>query len=222
MVKDDAAQIKDQKADKKGGTAPKKGWLGKPWLLAVLIVAVCGVFAGGFFVVRTMIGKKGAETTVGKKDLVDELVEEAKNPHAAEKAQQEKAKQEGDGEENGQGDKSEKTGEKAGEEAAQDPLSLFFRPAIPVKTNLKGSSLKVTAKVWIEAENEESLKLLHRSEPYIMNALVLLFSGKTREDVSTAEGIEQVTREIKIRVEQLAAGAKVKAVGFEYLTTGSY
>jgi flagellar protein FliL len=204
-----AAQQQEKEKTKGAEESPPKKPRKKIVLVAACVIALGVLGGGGYFGYKTFL--KGGKPAKAGDAVVEGVKAEAHNPEEAAKAEAAKAKEPGKGE-GGHG------GGKEGEKPAEEPSLIFSLPNA-VMTNLKGTTRRVIAQVWVEAVDAEGLATFKKSEPYIMDALVMVLSGKALEDVTTQEGKEMLQKEIKLRLEKMFEKNIVKRVGFTSIST---
>jgi flagellar basal body-associated protein FliL len=214
--------------------AKKKG---KLLFIIIGVVALVGAAAGGAFAAKMMMSKQPAapkEVGTPEDPGVTAAKEEVKGGHgetaaketpkeAAKGAHGEAAASGGHGEaakeapaKGGHGGGEEGKGEgKEGKGKPEDDGPPVYKLSKPIMTNLKGSPQKVYASIWIEATSKENVEVIRKSEYLIMDKLVFVFSGKSKEDLTSQEGLELLQKEIKVRLDDLLGAGKIKRVGFD-------
>ena len=203
-----AAQQAQEKEKAKGAEeAPPKKPRKKILLIAACVILAGVLGCGGYFAYKTFF--KGGKSGKPGDAAIEGVKAEAHNPEAAAKGK-ETAKEGGHG--------GGKEGGKEGEKGSEPP-SLIYSLSTPVMTNLKGSTRRVVAQVWVEAIDADALATIKRGEPYVLDALVMVLSGKAVEDVTTQEGKEMLQKEIKLRLAKVFEKDIVKRVGFTSIST---
>jgi flagellar protein FliL len=89
-------------------------------------------------------------------------------------------------------------------------------PLEPFLVNLADRDMRRYLKVKIElqADQEKTVKDLEKSLPRMRDALILLLSSKTYEDIATMEGKRQLKLDIAAKLAPLPGGANIKDVYF--------
>jgi len=198
------AQQQEKEKAKGAEESPPRKPRKKILLVAACVIALGVLGGGGYFGYKTFL--KGGKPGKAGDAVVEGVKAEAHNPEAAAKAKEPGKESGGHG------------GAKEGEKPAEEPSLIFSLPNA-VMTNLKGTTRRVIAQVWVEAVDAEGLATFKKSEPYIMDALVMVLSGKALEDVTTQEGKEMLQKEIKLRLEKMFEKNIVKRVGFTSIST---
>ena len=196
------AQEKEKEKAKGAEEAPPKKPRKKIVLIAACVILAGVLGGGGYFAYKTFF-KGGKSGKPG--DVIGDVKKEAENPEAVAKGKE-------PGKEGGHG------GGKEGEKGSEAP-SLIYSLSTPVMTNLKGSTRRVVAQVSVEAIDADALATIKRGEPYILDALVMVLSGKAVEDVTTQEGKEMLQKEIKLRLAKVFEKDIVKRVLFTSIST---
>jgi flagellar FliL protein len=196
------AQEKEKEKAKGAEEAPPKKPRKKILLIAACVILAGVLGGGGYFAYKTFF-KGGKSGKPG--DVIGDVKKEAENPEAVAKGKE-------SGKEGGHG------GGKEGEKGSEAP-SLIYSLSTPVMTNLKGSTRRVVAQVSVEAIDADALATIKRGEPYILDALVMVLSGKAVEDVTTQEGKEMLQKEIKLRLAKVFEKDIVKRVLFTSIST---
>ena len=197
------AQEKEKEKAKGAEEAPPKKPRKKIVLIAACVILAGVLGGGGYFGYKTFF--KGGKSGKPGDAAIEGVKAEAHNPEAVAKGK-ESAKEGGHG------------GGKEGEKGSEAP-SLIYSLSTPVMTNLKGSTRRVVAQVSVEAIDADALATIKRGEPYILDALVMVLSGKAVEDVTTQEGKEMLQKEIKLRLAKVFEKDIVKRVLFTSIST---
>jgi len=175
----------------------KKSSFLKYVILVVLLLLLGG---GGYFAYLKFFAAKppAAEATAEGQPAAEEKKAEEQHPKAEEK------KAEG-----GHGEAKGGHGEGKGKEA---PSNLVALPAFVV--NLADPNARRYLKIVLNVEVTGNPELLEANQAKIRDALLMLLSTKTSQDLSTLEGKILLRKEIVDRLNQAIGQAKVARVYF--------
>jgi flagellar FliL protein len=101
-----------------------------------------------------------------------------------------------------------------------DPVAVKTEDAVkdmdPFIVNLLGDRGKryLKAKLDLEVENEDVKNELKKRTPQLRDAILLLLTSKTFEEISKPEGKIQLRNELIARINQLLRGGTVRALYF--------
>jgi len=174
----------------------------------ILVVLLLGLGGGGYFAYITFFAKKPAATAPaaeGAAPAEGEAKAEAKAEAKHEAKPEEKKTEGGHGEA-----KSEAKGGHGGKDKA--PSNNVPLPAFVV--NLADSNARRYLKVVLEVEMTGNPELLEANQAKIRDALLMLLSSKTSQDVASLEGKILLRKEIVDRLNQAIGQPKVSRVYF--------
>lgn len=188
----DAKQVEPEEEKKKSGIL-------KYIILLVLLLALGG---GGYFAYLKFLAKPPAEAPAEAK------TEEAQ-PKAEEKpaSPKEEAKAEAGG--HGEAAKSEGHGEKGKDKAPSNNVSLP-----PFVVNLADPNARRYLKLVIDVEMTGEPELLEANKAKVRDALLLLLSSKTSQDLLSMDGKILLRKEIVDRMNQALGKARVARIYF--------
>jgi flagellar protein FliL len=89
-------------------------------------------------------------------------------------------------------------------------------PLEPFLVNLadRDSRRYLKVKIELEVDQDKAVKELEKSLPRIRDALILLLSSKTYEEIATMEGKRQLKLDVVAKLAPLPGGSKLKDVYF--------
>ncbi|WP_428563332.1 MAG: flagellar basal body-associated FliL family protein [Solidesulfovibrio sp. DCME] len=180
------------------GKKKKKGGFLKYVILVVLLLVLGG---GGYFAYLKFFAAKppAAEATAeGQPAPAEE--KKAEDSHAAQKAEEKKA----------EGGHGEAKGGHGGKDKA--PSNNVALPAFVV--NLADPNARRYLKIVLDVEMTGNPELLEANQAKIRDALLMLLSSKTSQELSTLEGKILLRKEIVDRLNQAIGQAKVARVYF--------
>ncbi|MHC1791097.1 flagellar basal body-associated FliL family protein [Solidesulfovibrio sp.] len=178
----------------------KKSGLIKYIILVVLLLALGG---GGYFAYLTFFAKPPAAAPAADGTAP---AEGAAPAEAKQEAKPEEKKAEG-----GHGEaKSDAKGGHGGKDKA--PSNNVALP--PFVVNLADQNARRYLKVVLEVEMTGSPELLEANQAKIRDALLMLLSSKTSQDISTLEGKILLRKEIVDRLNQAIGQPKVSRIYF--------
>lgn len=170
----------------------------------ILVVLLLGLGGGGYFAYITFFAKKPAATAPAVEGAAP--AEGEAKPEAKHEAKPEEKKAEG-----GHGEaKSEAKGGHGGKDKA--PSNNVPLPAFVV--NLADGNARRYLKVVLEVEMTGNPELLEANQAKIRDALLMLLSSKTSQDVASLEGKILLRKEIVDRLNQAIGQPKVSRVYF--------
>lgn len=191
----DAKQAEPEEGKKKSGIV-------KYLILVVLLLALAG---GGYFAYLKFLAKPpAAETPAEAKTEEAKAAAEAK-PEPPKEEPKPKAEAGGHGE----AAKSEGHGEKGKDKAPSNNVSLP-----PFVVNLADPNARRYLKLVIDVEMTGEPELLETNKAKIRDALLLLLSSKTSQDLLTMEGKILLRKEIVDRMNQALGKARVARIYF--------
>ncbi|MFU2210309.1 flagellar basal body-associated protein FliL [Solidesulfovibrio sp. C21] len=173
----------------------KKSSFLKYIILVVLLLVLAG---GGFFAYQYFFAHKPPVTAEQTKEQAQAEEKKAEEPQAT--AEEKKA-------EGGHGEA--KKGGHGGKEA---PSNLIALPSFVV--NLADPNARRYLKIVLSVEMTGNPELLEANQAKIRDALLMLLSTKTSQDLSTLEGKILLRKEIVDRLNQAIGQAKVARVYF--------
>ena len=170
----------------------------------ILVVLLLGLGGGGYFAYITFFAKKPAVTAPAAEGAPP--AEAEAKPEAKHEAKPEEKKAEG-----GHGEaKSEAKGGHGGKDKA--PSNNVSLPAFVV--NLADPNARRYLKVVLDVEMTGNPELLEANQAKIRDALLMLLSSKTSQDVASLEGKILLRKEIVDRINQAIGQPKVSRVYF--------
>lgn len=177
----------------------KKGGFLKYVILVVLLLVLGG---GGYFAYLKFFAAKPPAATAeapaeGQAPAGEKKAEEG---HAAPKAEEKKA----------EGGHGEAKGGHGGKDKAPSN-SVALQPFV---VNLADPSARRYLKIVLDVEMTGNPELLEANQPKIRDALLMLLSSKTSQELSTLEGKILLRKEIVDRLNQAIGQAKVARVYF--------
>ncbi len=181
--------------------APAEGKKKKSFLKYVILVVLLLVLGGGgyFAYLKFFAAKPPA---AAEAPAEGQPAAEEKKAEPAPKAEEKKA-------EGGHGEAKGGHGEKGKDKAPSNNVPL---PAFVV--NLADPSARRYLKLVLDVEMTGNPELLEANMPKIRDALLMLLSSKTSQDLSTLEGKILLRKEIVDRLNQAIGQAKVARVYF--------
>lgn len=182
------------KAPPADGEAPKKK-KSKLVLLLLLVVLLGGLGAGGWFAYQKFFVAPKAEQAEGAEGGAGEN----KGDHKAEAKGGEKGAEKG------------KDGKAAKEEAGKELMSL---PPFLVNLNDPLGRRYLKLSLDVELVNKEAVAQLTKDMPKAKDAIILLLSSKTFQEIGALENKILLRNEIADRLNQILGGPKVTRVYF--------
>ncbi len=187
----DAPQAEEGKKKKKGGFL-------KYVILVVLLLVLGG---GGYFAyLKFFAAKPPAAEAPAEGQPAPAEEKKAEDSHAAPKAEEKKA----------EGGHGEAKGGHGGKDKA--PSNNVALPAFVV--NLADPNARRYLKIVLDVEMTGNPELLEANQAKIRDALLMLLSSKTSQELSTLEGKILLRKEIVERLNQAIGQAKVARVYF--------
>lgn len=188
--KTDKAPAEDEAID---GAAPKKS---KKKLIIILIVVLLGVLGGGgFFGYKWWVGKKAA---AGEDNATEQKTEES-GGHGEKKA-----------EGGGHGEKGDKKDEKSA--AVEGAGELVSIPPLLVNLAEPQGRRYLKLALDVEVKDKPTADQLNKSMAKVKDALLLLLSSKTYEDLGSLESKILLKKEIVERLTLVLGEQKVLRV----------
>ncbi len=177
----------------------KSGFL--KYVILVLLLLLLG--GGGYFAYLKFFAAKPAAAPEAAAEQKPEEAAKPEEKHEA-KAEEKKSAEGGHGEaKGGHGEK--------GKDAKAPSNSVSFPPFV---VNLADPNARRYLKLVLDVEMSSNPELLEQNMPKIRDALLLLLSSKTSQDLATLEGKITLRKEIADRLNQTLGQAKVARVYF--------
>lgn len=183
-------------------------------IVGILVLLGAGMGAG-------MMLKKSPAKAPAANGVGEEVVADATKGEGGEKAGEKKAegkeaakepkKAEGEGEAKSEGEEGKDP--KTTAPAEGEKLWIYtFDPDFTVNLLDPKGTWFAKIKIKVQANNEEGLKQIENNDAPLRDATIMLLSGKTPDEVRSAEGVERIKRELLARYTGILTPDTVKTI----------